>query len=55
VHLPPAPPNATRSPTASIVIPLPACSDLDNDDGDDLVDLDDPGCTGALDDDETDP
>src|SRR5215211_8824895 len=31
---------------------LPACSNLNDDDGDCLVDLGDPGCSGALDTDE---
>ena len=45
--------SATPSPTPS---PLPPqCSDLADNDGDDLVDLEDPGCSGPLDDDEADP
>jgi murein DD-endopeptidase MepM/ murein hydrolase activator NlpD len=34
---------------------LPACSNSEDDDGDELVDLDDPECSGSLDDDEEVP
>jgi hypothetical protein len=42
-------------PVAPPPPPPPVCSDLADNDGDGKVDLDDPGCTGPTDTDETDP
>jgi hypothetical protein len=48
-------PSPTVAPTPAPTPSLPACSNLEDDDQDGLVDLDDPGCEGASDDDEEDP
>ena len=45
------PGNQTIEPLGS----LPACANLKDDDGDGRTDLNDPGCSGPLDNDETDP
>jgi hypothetical protein len=48
-------PDPTPVPTPAPTPPPPACSNGQDDDGDLLTDLDDPGCVDALDDSEVDP